>query len=53
MNENDEVQEKAKASGCGAPLAEGQWWSFCGETDMGQSLPALCTVCGGKFKRKS
>lgn len=34
---------------CGRPLAAGQWWTFCGETDMGQSAPALCTTCGGKY----
>lgn len=28
-------------------LAPGQWWSYCGETDMGQTLPFLCTECGG------
>jgi hypothetical protein len=35
--------------GCRARLAPGQHWSFCGETDMGQTLPALCTNCGGSF----
>jgi hypothetical protein len=37
--------------GCGAKLAKGQWWTFCGETDMGQTPPVLCTECGGEFKR--
>jgi len=32
---------------CGKLLAPGQWWRFCGETDMGQTLPVLCTECGG------
>lgn len=36
--------------GCGARLAPGQHWAFCGETDMG-SLPALCTECGGEYQR--
>lgn len=36
--------------GCGRALAKGQWWNFCGETDMGQSMPALCTECGGDEK---
>lgn len=36
--------------GCGQRLATGQYWSFCGETDMGQTAPALCTECGGKYK---
>lgn len=36
--------------GCGQELAPGQWFNYCGETDMGQSLPALCVECGGKFK---
>jgi len=35
---------------CNRKLAKGQYWTFCGETDMGQSMPALCTECGGKFK---
>lgn len=34
---------------CGKKLAKGQWWRFCGETDMGQTAPALCTECGGDF----
>jgi hypothetical protein len=34
--------------GCKRKLANGQWWKFCGETDMGQSLPALCVECGGE-----
>jgi hypothetical protein len=36
--------------GCKAKLAAGQWWSFCGETDMGQTAPALCTKCGGTYR---
>jgi hypothetical protein len=35
---------------CGKLLAPGQWWHFCGETDMGQTLPIKCTNCGGKYK---
>lgn len=35
---------------CGRKLADGQYWHFCGETDMGQTLPALCIECGGQFK---
>lgn len=37
--------------GCKARLAEGQWWQTCGETDMGQTAPALCTHCGGEYIR--
>lgn len=37
-----------QGEGCGAKLAPGQHWAFCGETDMG-SAPALCTRCGGEF----
>lgn len=37
------------STGCGKRLAPGRHWAFCGETDMGQSLPALCTECGGTF----
>lgn len=36
--------------GCGRALAPGHYWAYCGETDMGQSLPALCTECGGEYK---
>jgi hypothetical protein len=32
-------------SGCGCKLAPGQWWNWCGETDMGQTMPALCERC--------
>lgn len=42
---------KASERGCGATLEIGQYWGFCGETDMGQSMPALCVECGGEFKR--
>lgn len=38
-------------NGCRARLAPGQWWGWCGETDMGQTAPALCIECGGEFKR--
>lgn len=38
---------------CGKILKEGQWWHFCGETDMGQTPPALCTECGGRFELAS
>jgi hypothetical protein len=36
--------------GCGEPLAKGQYWQFCGETDMGQTAPVLCEACGGNLK---
>lgn len=36
--------------GCKKRLAEEQWFRFCGETDMGQTAPALCTECGGEYK---
>lgn len=38
---------------CNKTLAEGQWWAFCGETDMGQTSPVLCTECGGEFELMS
>ena len=41
-----------ESQGCNAPLESGQWWGFCGETDMGQALPALCQACGGEFKAR-
>jgi hypothetical protein len=34
-------------NGCKRRLKGGQWWTFCGESDMGQTNPALCTHCGG------
>lgn len=37
--------------GCGAKLAAGQYFVRCGETDMGQTDPALCEQCGGTFRR--
>jgi hypothetical protein len=37
-------------TGCKRKLAEGQWWVVCGETDMGQTAPALCAECGGDLK---
>lgn len=36
--------------GCKRKLAEHQYWWWCGETDMGQGSPALCTECGGEYK---
>ena len=47
---DDPVIVEIMKKGCRKRLAKGQWWGFCGETDMGQSLPALCTECGGPFK---
>ena len=35
--------------GCGRKLAQPSWWNFCGETDMGQTAPALCEECGGPY----
>lgn len=43
-------QKPAQREGCRRQLAPGQWWSFCGETDMGQTLPALCRECGGDLE---
>lgn len=37
-------------SGCRRKLASGQWFAFCGETDMGQTEPALCVGCGGDMR---
>lgn len=34
-------------TGCRRTLAPGQYWGYCGETDMGHTLPVLCTECGG------
>lgn len=36
---------------CSKPLAKGQYWNFCGETDMGQTVPVKCTHCGGNYIR--
>jgi hypothetical protein len=38
------------SKGCRKSLAVGQWWGYCGETDMGQTRPALCTECGGSYR---
>ena len=38
-------------SGCEAKLAQPCYWNFCGETDMGQTGPVLCTHCGGEYLR--
>lgn len=40
-----------KKTYCDKPLAAGQWWNYCGETDMGQTEPVSCTHCGGKLIR--
>ncbi|THD06117.1 hypothetical protein B1991_14335 [Rhodanobacter lindaniclasticus] len=36
--------------GCRRALAGGQFFTFCGETDMGHTLPVLCTECGGTMR---
>ena len=38
---------------CNKLLKEGQWWHFCGETDMGQTAPVQCTECGGQYELAS
>lgn len=38
---------------CGKLLKEGHWWHFCGETDMGQTMPVQCTECGGEYELAS
>jgi hypothetical protein len=42
-------REAASRPGCQKRLAQGQWWGFCGESDMGQTMPALCVNCGGEY----
>lgn len=44
------ARKRSVKGGCGRELAAGQYWTFCGETDMGQTLPALCIDCNGSFK---
>lgn len=34
--------------GCKRSIKD-SWWNWCGETDMGQTLPVLCKGCGGKY----
>ena len=34
---------------CGRKLAPGQWWSYCGETDMGQTAPVQCVECEPRY----
>ena len=43
--------QRASGAGCNAQLAPGQWWNYCGETDMGQTAPVLCKACGGEYER--
>lgn len=38
---------------CNKLLKEGQWWHFCGEADMGQTMPVQCTECGGEYELAS
>lgn len=45
-----DASEARRSTGCKKELAAGQWFASCGDTDMGQSLPALCTECGGEYK---
>ena len=45
-----EILRFVKKVGCRKKLSTGQYWSFCGETDMGQTEPALCVECGGEFR---
>lgn len=35
---------------CGIELKDGQGCNFCGETNVGQTDPALCENCGGEYK---
>jgi len=44
------ARANTNSKGCNRRLASGQWWGYCGETDMGQTGPALCEDCGGTFK---
>lgn len=41
----------ANPYGCRRRIVD-SWWHFCGETDMGQSSPVLCTECGGSYVLK-
>ena len=47
------VWEAMQALGCKRWLALGQHWNWCGETDMGQGPPNLCTECGGVNRLES
>lgn len=51
-NLDEFYQVRNTPGACGRLLAPGQYWVFCGETDMGQTGPALCTQCGGEFRLK-
>ena len=35
---------------CGKKLEDGQYWRYCGESDMGQTSPVHCENCGGSLK---
>ena len=43
------LRDTIPKTGCGSVLKKGQWFRFCGETDMGQTAPALCAYCGGEY----
>jgi hypothetical protein len=45
----DEWTRKNLLVGCNRALAPRQYWTRCGESDMGQTSPALCTNCGGNL----
>lgn len=34
---------------CGSRLADGQWWGYCGQTDMGQTVAVQCIKCEPKY----
>jgi hypothetical protein len=36
---------KPYPQGCGKKLAPSQFWTYCGETDIGNTAPALCENC--------
>lgn len=46
----ERIQVLEGEKGCGRQLAPGRWWGWCGETDMGQTAPALCVECGGDYE---
>lgn len=47
--QNGLLVEKEIVMTCGKSLASGQWWNFCGETDMGQTAPVQCVECSPKY----
>lgn len=45
-----ELAKKLKL--CGRLFEKENWWGYCGETDMGQTYPVMCTECYERLKKE-